>query len=162
MKKVHQIILLIIISLLLSTPVVGGSTATQDITITAEPINEVSLSKTTLSLTITPPTEDLVEEEVIDSSTTLSYSTNQTNQKITVTVDRTLPLGLTLLVEATSTGGVSSGAIALDTSANNLITDLSNLSDSGETVTYTLKANKFAEPTASETFTVTYTITSSS
>ncbi|MCF8001045.1 MAG: hypothetical protein K9K76_04215 [Halanaerobiales bacterium] len=162
MKKIHLIILLILINLVVAPTAVAGNTATQDITITAEPINEVSLSKTTLSLTITPPIEDLVEEEVIDSSTTLSYSTNQTNQKITVKVDRTLPVGLTLLVEATSTGGTSSGAVALDTSDNNLITGLSNLSDSGETVTYTLKAINFAEPTATETFTVTYTITSSS
>lgn len=162
MKKVYLIILLILISLSFSTAVVGGSTATQDITITAEPINEVSLSKTALSLTITPPAGGLSEEEVSDASTTLSYSTNETNQRITVEVGTVLPTGLTLLVEATSTGGVSSGAVALDTAAGDLITDLSNLSDSGETVTYTLKANKFAEPVTSKTFTVTYTITSSS
>ena len=160
MKKVYLIILLTLISLVLIVPTILGSTASQDITITAESINEVSLSKTTLNLTITPPPDSLVEEEVTDSSTTLSYSTNNTNQKITVAIDELLPTGLTLMVEATSTGGVSSGPVALDTSANNLITDLSNISDSGETVTYILKANKFAEPINAKTFTVTYTIQS--
>lgn len=161
MKKVYIIILLTLISLALSATVAGGSTATQDITITAESINEVSLSKTTLDLTITPPPGDLADEKVSDSSTTLSYSTNHTNQRITVEVDRTLPDGLSLLVEATSTGGVSSGEVFLDASTNNLITDLSNVTDSGETVTYTLIADRFAEPTAAKTFTVTYTIISS-
>lgn len=160
MKKVHLIILLTLISLSLSITVAGGSTATQDITIIAESINEISLSKSSLDLTITPPPGDLLEEEVSDSSTTLSYSTNHTNQKITVEVDNALPPGLALLVEATSTGGVSSGVVALETSANDLITDLSNVTDSGETITYTLKAIKIAEPAAAETFTVTYTIIS--
>lgn len=161
MKKAYLVFLLILICLTLSTSIVRGTTASQDITITAEAINEVSLSKSTLSLTITPPPGGLSEEEVSDASTTLSYSTNESNQKITVEVGKVLPTGLTLLVEATSTGGVSSGAVALDTAAGDLITDLSNLSDSGETVTYTLKANKFAEPITSQIFTVTYTITSS-
>lgn len=160
MKKRYLIILLTVISLVLSASVVSGNTATQDITITAESINEISLSKTSLDLTITPPPGDLLEEEVSDSSTTLSYSTNHANQEITVEVDKALPPGLALLVEATSTGGVSSGVVSLETSANNLITDLSNVTDSGETVTYTLKAIKIAEPAAAKTFTVTYTIIS--
>jgi hypothetical protein len=161
-KKVYLIILLTLISLALSATVVGGDTATQDITIIAESINEISLSKSSLDLTITPPPSDSGEEVVSDSSTTLSYSTNHSNQKITVEIGTNLSHGLNLFVEATSTGGVSSGEIILsDTEPTDLITDISNVSDSGETVTYTLIANRFVEPAAPETYTLTYTIISS-
>jgi hypothetical protein len=158
--SIYLLVFLILFSVIISNNVKANSTS-QDVIIAVNALNEITLSKSEVNLSITSPTESGVTEEASDSSTTMSYSTNESNQKITAQLDRGLPLGITLMVEVTSTSGTSQGQVVLEEFSQDIITGLSNTSESGQTVTYTVGANMFAEPTPGVTYTVTYTITSS-
>jgi hypothetical protein len=161
MAKIQSNITLLVLFLLIFVQTVGaGNTATQNINITVSTINEISLSTNDVNLIVNAPSSGSTLHTVSDSSTTISYSTNETNQKITATLDKNLPIGLTLLVEATSTSGTSAGQVMLEDRAVDVITGLSNVSESGETITYTLIPDMYAVPTT-ESYTITYTITSS-
>jgi len=161
MAKIKSVNILLVLLLLIITQTAGANnTATQNINITVSTINEISLSTNDVNLIVNAPSGGSTLDKVSDSTTTLSYSTNETNQKITATLDKSLPIGLTLLVEATSTSGNSEGQVMLEDRAVDVITGLSNVSESGETVTYTLIPDMYAEPTT-ESYTITYTITSS-
>ncbi len=161
MAKIKSVNILLVLLLLIITQTAGANnTATQNINITVSTINEISLSTNDVNLIVNAPSGGSTLDKVSDSTTTLSYSTNETNQKITATLNKSLPIGLTLLVEATSTSGNSEGQVMLEDRAVDVITGLSNVSESGETVTYTLIPDMYAEPTT-ESYTITYTITSS-
>jgi len=161
MAKIKLVNILLVLLLLIITQTAGANnTATQNINITVSTINEISLSTNDVNLIVNAPSGGSTLDKVSDSTTTLSYSTNETNQKITATLNKSLPIGLTLLVEATSTSGNSEGQVMLEDRAVDVITGLSNVSESGETVTYTLIPDMYAEPTT-ESYTITYTITSS-
>jgi len=161
MAKIKSVNILLVLLLLIITQTAGANnTATQNINITVSTINEISLSTNDVNLIVNAPSGGSSLDKVSDSTTTLSYSTNETNQKITATLNKSLPIGLTLLVEATSTSGNSEGQVMLEDRAVDVITGLSNVSESGETVTYTLIPDMYAVPTT-ESYTITYTITSS-
>ena len=162
MKKIIQIFLILLLTVFLFTMKTGaGDTATQNINITVETINEINISTSDVNLTINAPTAGSQPSEVSDSSTTLAYSTNETGQKITAQLDTDLASGLTLFVNATSTSGTSAGDVMLEPLPVNVITGLSNVSESGETITYTLIPDMNAAHTTGTTYIVTYTITSS-
>lgn len=158
--KIYLVVFLILISPIISNSVKANS-ASQDVIIAVNALNEITLSKSEVNLSVTSPTESEVNEEVSDSTTTMTYSTNESNQKITAELDRGLPTGITLMVEVASASGTSEGQVVLEEFSQDIITGLSNISESGQTVTYTVGANMFAEPTPGVTYTVTYTITSS-
>ena len=159
-RKIYLLVFLVLFLPLIFINVKANS-ASQDVIIAVNALNEITLSKSEVNLSVTSPTEDGVTEEVSDSTTTMSYSTNESNQKITAQLDRGLPLGITLMVEVASTSGTSKGQVVLEEFPQDIITGLSNTSETGQTVTYTVAATKFAEPTPGVTYTVTYTITSS-
>ncbi|MDZ7673013.1 MAG: hypothetical protein U5K53_09320 [Halanaerobiales bacterium] len=157
--KIYLLVFLILFFPIINNNVKANS-ASQDVIISVNALNEITLSKSEVSLAVTSPTESSVTEEVSDASTTMSYSTNESNQKITAELDRGMPLGITLMVEVASTSGTSEGQVVLEEFPEDIITGLSNISESGQTVTYTVAADMFAEPTPGVTYTITYTITS--
>ena len=160
LKNLLNILILILLLVSFNQFVMAGNTASQNINITVSNINEISLSDNDVNLIVNVPSSGSTLDKVSDSSTTISYSTNETNQKITAKLDRAMADGLTLLVEVASTSGNSMGQVMLEDLAVDVVTNLSNVSESGETVTYTLVPDMFAVP-STETYTITYTITSS-
>jgi len=159
LKNLLNILIIVLLLISFSPVIAAGNTATQNINITVSTINEISLSNNEVNLMVNAPSSGSTLDKVSDSSTTISYSTNETNQRITAQLDAPMATGLTLMVEVTSTSGNSVGQIMLEDSAKNVVTDLSNVSESGETVTYTLIPDMYAEP-MTNSYTVTYTITS--
>jgi len=159
LKKLLNILIITLLLVSFNQFVLAGNTATQNINITVSNINELSLSNNEVNLLVNAPSSGSSLDKVSDSTTTISYSTNETNQKITAKLDRAMADGLTLLVEVASTSGNSMGQVMLEDLAVDVVTGLSNVSESGETVTYTLVPDMFAVP-STETYTITYTITS--
>ena len=89
-----------------------------------------------------------------------AVTTNQSNQKVTASVDQALPAGVTLSAQLEAPpGGLSTGPNPLSTSSSDLVTGISTLAASGLELTYTLAATPAAGVVASTTRTVTYTIT---
>ncbi|SRR6056297_2565425 len=159
LKKLLNILIITLLLVSFNQFVLAGNTATQNINITVSNINELSLSNNEVNLLVNAPSSGSSLDKVSDSTTTISYSTNETNQKITAKLDKAMADGLTLLVEVASTSGNSMGQVMLEDLAVDVVTGLSNVSESGETVTYTLVPDMFAVP-STETYTITYTITS--
>ena len=138
----------------------ASAQVTQDVTIAVNAISQIAVSGGAQSLTISTATAG---SPTMSTSTSVSWAvtTNQTNQKITASVDQALPAGVTLSVhaEAPSAGGMSTGPNPLTTSSADLVTGISTLAEGSIPLTYTLEATPAAGVVASTTRTVTYTIT---
>jgi hypothetical protein len=71
-----------------------------------------------------------------------------------------MPSGVTLSVSlAAPSGAASAGSVSLGTVAQDVVTGIGTVSASGLNVTYTLSATAAAGVVASDSRTVTYTIT---
>lgn len=161
LKNLLSILIIVLLLISFTHIIEAGNTTTQNINITVSTINEISISDNEVDLLVNAPSSGSTLDKVSDSSTTIAYSTNETDQKITAQLDEAMPPGLTLMVEVTSTAGNSVGQVMLEDTSKDVINGLSNVSESGETVTYTLIPDMYAEP-LTKSFTVTYTITSDS
>ncbi|MFW5976859.1 MAG: hypothetical protein ACOCQS_02820 [Bacillota bacterium] len=156
---------LILILIFFNTNMVSGEdSATQDISITVEPINEISVSSGTVDMVINAANAGVVAGDnlysVSDSSTTLSYSTNESGKKISAELDSKFD-DVMLEVELTSTSGSSEGKVGLTINPVDVITGIGNTSDKDEIITYTASAVSNTPPTSGEVNTVTFTLTDS-
>ncbi len=161
-KNLLNILIIVLLLISFSFVIEAGNTATQNINITVSTINEISLSNNEVNLMVNAPSSGSNLDKVSDSSTTISYSTNESNQKITAHLDEAMAFGLTLMVEVNSTAGNSTGQVMLEDEAAgavDVVKDISNVSESGETVIYTLIPDMYAQP-MTKSYIVTYTITS--
>ena len=138
----------------------ASAQVTQDVTIAVNAISQIAVTGGAQSLTISTATAG---SGLNSASSTVSWAvtTNQTNQKITASVNSALPAGVTLSVslQAPTAGGMSTGPNALSTSAADVVTGISTVAEGGIPLTYTLSALPTAGVVASTTRTVTYTIT---
>ena len=162
LKNLFNILIIVLLLISFSFVIEAGNTATQNINITVSTINEISLSNNEVNLMVNAPSSGSNLDKVSDSSTTISYSTNESNQKITAHLDEAMAPGLTLMVEVNSTAGNSMGQVMLEDEAAgavDVVKDISNVSESGETVIYTLIPDMYAQP-MTKSYIVTYTITS--
>lgn len=137
-----------------------GNTATQDLTINITAINKVSVAGGAHTLTINSATAGNAPDDAT-WATTWAVTTNQTNAKITAGIGGTaLPTGVTLLVNLEEpTGATPAGDVSLsDGSSKDVVTGITQLNESGLTLTYTVKATSLAA-VQSISKTVTYTVT---
>ena len=136
-----------------------AQTATQDVTIQVNAISRIAVTGGAQSLTITTATAGS-EPTAATATVNWAITTNQTNQKVTASLDAALPANVTLSANmAQPTGATSAGSQALGTTAVDLVTGISALAQGGLGLTYTLAATAAAGVVASTTRTVTYTIT---
>lgn len=136
-----------------------AQTATQDVTIQVNAISRIAVTGVAQSLTITTATAGS-EPTAATATVSWAITTNQTNQKVTASLDAALPANVTLSASmAQPTGATSAGSQALGTVAVDLVTGISTLAQGGLGLTYTLAATAAAGVVASTTRTVTYTIT---
>jgi hypothetical protein len=140
----------------------GGSaaaqTATQTLTFQVDAINQIAFTGSP-SLVINTAAAG---SNPNSATTAVSWSvtTNQSNAKITASLDAALPANVTLTVDlAAPSGATSAGAQSLSTTAVDLVTAITRVAESALAVTYTLSATAAAGVVASTTRTVTYTIT---
>jgi hypothetical protein len=149
----------IMAALLLSGIAAGSAfaadSAIQNIAFTIDAFNSIAVSGDPAPLgTVSHPT---------DTSTTYSVSTNGTGMSITAEIDANMPTGVTLNVAlAHPTGTSESVAHDLTTSPFEVVTGITELSQSGLGITYNLSALVSVPPTASDDRVVTLTVTEGS
>jgi hypothetical protein len=141
----------------------AGNTATQTVTFEVQAIDEVSASGDPGALTVSTATAGSEPDAATDNSTTYAVTTNGTNKKITGGIDSNMPSNTTLEVNlAAPTGGASAGDVTLSTTAADLVTGITQKAETDLTITYTLSATVAAGIVASDTRTVTLTLTAGS
>jgi len=140
---------------------IGGDTATQTLACEVQAINEISVSGEPVTLAVTAATAGSQPDSVTDDTTTYAITTNGTDKKITGAVDPAMPTGVTLKINlAAPTGaGTSSGDITLAITSADLVTGITQVAETEMKITYTLSATVDAGVVASDTRTVTLTIT---
>jgi hypothetical protein len=98
---------------------------------------------------------------VIGSGTSYAVTTNESNQKITASIDLPMPSGVTLEVTlAAPAGATSAGAVPLSTSGADVVTGITSTNASSLPVTYRLSATPAVYLNTPAARTVTFTIVS--
>lgn len=144
--------------LLVSAHIACAQTATQTVSYQVAATNTISVSGSP-SLVINTATAGSAPTAAT-ASATYAITTNETNRKITATLDLAMPSGVTLgMSMAAPTGGTSAGTVTLSTVAQNMVTGISTLNQSGLAITYTLNATAAAGVVPAGNRTVTLTIT---
>lgn len=136
-----------------------AQTATQTVQFQVNAVNQIAVSGNPAPLAITTATAG---SGLTSASTGASYAitTNEANQKITASLDQTMPAGVTLEVQLVAPAGASStGSVPLGTASADLVTGISATAASALPITYRLSAGTQVQlgPTAR---TVTFTIVS--
>jgi len=143
-----------------SAGVFADNVATQSVTYEVSAINELEVSGNPGALTVSTATAGQAPNSVSDASTTYDITTNETGKKITAAVDTAMPAGVTLTVNlGAPTGATSAGAVTLGTVAANAVTGITTLNETDKTITYNLSAAVTAGVVASDSKTVTFTVT---
>ena len=141
---------------------IAATTANQTVTFDVQAVNEIAVSGNPVAMTVSTATAGANPDDVTDSSTTYSISTNQSTKKITgqITTGGNMPANVTLEVSlAAPTGGASAGYVTLNsTAAADLVTAISSLAEGSKTITYRLSATVNAGAVASDTRVVTLTL----
>lgn len=158
MKYVRHAAVLAVAAAAFAAPRAHAQTATQTVSYEVTAINEISVTGSP-SLVI----NDATAGSGLTSATasgTYAVTTNQTNRKITAQLDASMPAGVTLSVAlAAPTGGTSAGVVSLSTTAQDVVTGVSSVNESGLSIGYTLSATVAAGVVPAGNRTVTYTIT---
>ena len=133
-----------------------AATVTYEITA----INALDVSGNPGNLTVSTATAGAQPDAVTDATTTYAITTNGTDKKITAALDTGMPHDTTLTVTlAAPSVGSSAGAVVLSTEAADVVTGITEVVDSGKTITYELDATVAAGIVGSGSKTVTFTIT---
>lgn len=168
MRKCIIIIIAVMSGLVfaLSSPAVAANTATQTVTFEVQEINEFSVSGNPAALVISTATAGAEPDNATDSSTTYALTVNDNagtpvTNKITAAINSNMPANVTLSVNLTAptSSGTSAGSTSLSTAAANAVTGIGTEAQSGIAIAYTLAATVGAGVLASDTRTVTFTLT---
>jgi hypothetical protein len=137
----------------------AAETANQTVTYQVEAINELSVSGNPGALTVNAAVAGSAPTAVSDATSSYAITTNETARKITGAIDTAMPAGVTLTANlAAPAGGSSAGAVALTSTAADLVTGISTLHETAKSITYGLSVTSAAGVVPSATKTVTFTI----
>jgi hypothetical protein len=140
-----------------------AQTATQTVTFQVTAIDEISVSGDPGALIVNSATAGSQPDAATDATTSYAVTTNGSSKKVTGEIDSAMPANTTLAVTLTApSGGSSAGQVTLTTSAADLVTGISTLAESGMTISYNFSATAAAGVVASDTRTVTLTLTDGS
>lgn len=146
------------IAMLCAMNTASAQTATQVVTFQVNAINQISFSGSP-SLTISAAVAGNDPTSVSHSTGTWAVTTNQSNAKITASINADMPAGLTLWASLGAPAGSTAIGNSLSTTAVDLVTGITKLAQGGLQVIYSLDATPAAGVIASQSRTVTYTIT---
>jgi hypothetical protein len=134
--------------------------ATQTVNFSIAGIARIAFTGTP-TLAITTAVAGSAPTTVSDAVTaTWAVTTNQTNQKITASINSDMPANTTLTVAlAAPSGATSAGVKTLALAAVDVVTGITKLNQNSMVVTYSLAATSLADEVVSGSRTVTYTIT---
>jgi hypothetical protein len=133
---------------------------TQTVNFQVQGINQVSFTSTPVTLTITTAVAGSDPTPVTDASSVWAITTNQSNAKISASINSAMPAGVTLSVGlAAPVGTTNAGTVALSATPQDLVSGITKLKAAGQSVTYTLSATTAAGVIASDSRVVTYTLT---
>lgn len=139
----------------------AASSTTQVVTFEVKAINEISVSGGA-TVTVDTATAGSDPTDGTDATTTYNITTNESNKKITgeITTGGNMPTGLTLTANLTPPPGASASTKSLSSgTAEDLVTGITQVKGSSLGITYTLSATLAAGVVASDTRTVTLTLT---
>ena len=137
----------------------AAQTATQTVTFQVDAINEIAFAGAP-SLLINTAIAGSAPTSATNAVATWAVTTNQTGAKITASINAAMPAGLTLSANLAAPAGASSAGLqSLSTVAVDVVTSITKLAASALGVTYQLSATAAAGVVASQSRTVTYTIT---
>ena len=142
-----------------SGPAFAASSANQTVTYQVQAINEISVSGNPGALIVSAATAGSQPTVATDATTTYSITTNGSSKKITGVLNSVMPDNTTLKINLTApTGGTSSGQVTLTATAQDLVTSISGLAQSGLSIGYEFSATLSAGIIASAQKTVTLTV----
>lgn len=163
--KLERIAMVLALSAAAASTAVAQSSATQTVTFTVNDVSSIAVSGDPGSMAVDAGGAN---GTATDASTTYDVTTNAPSTapvKITaqITNGGDMPTGVTLsttLADPDATGSATSaGAVVLNsTAAQDVVTGISNLQATGNTITYTLTADVTASAISGATRVVTYTI----
>jgi len=161
MKKLFVIMLAMGLCVCASQSVFAAANDTQTVTYEVTAINELNLDGATVELTVNSAVAGSQPTQATDTDTydiTTNCGTNA--KKITGAISETnMPSGLTFKVTMTApTGGVSSGATTMSTTAADLVTGVDAVAESNIAIDYSLDATVAAGVVASANKTLIVTI----
>lgn len=136
--------------------------ATQSVSYEVTAINEIEVSGDPLALVVNTAVAGSEPTADTDNTTTWDITTNggTDGKKLTVVIDTDMPANTTLEINLTApTGATSSGDVTLSTTAEDAVTLIDSVAESGLSITYTLSALIAAGVVAQASKTVTLTLT---
>ena len=136
----------------------SAQTATQTVSYEVAAVDQISVAGSP-SLVVNSATAGNALNSATASGT-YAVTTNGTNRKITASIDTNMPTGVTLTVSlGAPTGASSAGTVTLSTTAQDVVTGITTVNESGLSIGYGLSAAITAGVVAAGNKTVTYTIT---
>ena len=137
--------------LLFCAPALLAQSAKQAVTYEVASINEVA---------VTAPSLQARGGDAVTTGGNWSVTTNQVGAKVSASVARAMPEGVTLSAQLGAPSGASSAGLQpLGTTSVDLVTGISQQSAKGLSLTYQLDASVVARVVGSAVTTVTYTMT---
>ncbi|HYW10612.1 MAG TPA: hypothetical protein VE871_01615 [Longimicrobium sp.] len=136
----------------------SAQTATQTVSYEVAAVDQISVSGSP-SLVVNTATAGSGLTSA-SASGTYAVTTNGTGRKITASLDTNMPSGVTLTVSlGAPTGATSAGTVTLSTTAQDVVTGITTVNQSGLSIGYGLSATVAAGVVPAGNKTVTYTIT---
>ncbi len=159
MIKLSHLIMNVFFTAMIHGWLSATNVATQTITFSIDPITEISVSgdPTPLSASLASAGSD--PSDVTEESTFYSLTTNGCSEKVVVCINAPMPTGTGLCVTVTAPNGATSvGCIDLDGSNQNVVTGITQVSQSNLQISYILQTTAAAGIITSTTRTVTFTL----
>ncbi len=151
--------ILLLLSMLITQQLFSATNCTANITYSVGSIDCISISGDPATLSVGAATPGQPPTMCLDSSTSYAITTNNTGRNIYASLDSTLPTGVTLGASLVApSGGTSASEVILTTTPQSLVSGVTNVAESGLTITYCLCATVEAMAVTNATNTVTYTV----
>jgi uncharacterized protein YceK len=137
-----------------------ASTANQLVTFTVTDVNTIAVSGDPAAMSVGAGGPGNTDTDASTTYDVVSNATAGSPKTITAQLDLDMPTGVTLdATLAAPAGAASTGPQSLVSAmARNVVTGISNVTSTGNTITYTLTATTAAQAVAGATRTVTLTI----
>ena len=136
-----------------------AQTATQTVTFSVRPTSRTIVSGTARPIIVRTTTAGRVLTSASDGGTSYGITTNESNQKISASLDAPMPHGVVLAVSlAAPDGAASVGQTDIGTASADVVTGISSVNATALPIVYTLSVRAHAR-VASQRRVVTYTIT---
>lgn len=138
-----------------------GSTAIQVVTIEVKPITKISVTGNPSPLIVTDALAGSGLTSVEDQNSRYNVTTNLENMKIVASIDSKMPEGTKLLINLESSKANSAGLVDLTraTTPVDVVTGFSRGTDQNQTIKYVFSANSDIGEIASQSRTITLTLT---